>query len=161
MSFCKVCVYPPQTRKVVTEVKYPTPEGFVSLTAQDVNNYWGEVSLEDVLDPERCKKLKAEDKSKRRALYAPLFQSIILMCFKVFQGFPKVSRPYEVVVVHMHRNGLLDEKNQPTAAAQSGTKLACPAFSMKPSVNVKSTYGKGIAPLLAAAAGATAQLAGP
>lgn len=43
----------------------------------------------------------------------------------------------EVVVVHMHRKGLLDDKNQPTAAAQSATKLACPAFTMKPSVNVK------------------------
>lgn len=71
----QVCLYPRQTRKVVTAVKYPTPDGFVSVTAEDMNNYWGEVSLEDVLDPERCKNLKAEDKSKRRALFAPLKKS--------------------------------------------------------------------------------------
>lgn len=41
---------------------------------------------------DRCKNLKQEDKTKRRHLF--------------------------VVAVHMHRNQLLDDKNQPTAVAQ-------------------------------------------
>ena len=39
-----------QTRKVVREVKYPSPLGFVSVSAKEINDYWGDVKLEDVLD---------------------------------------------------------------------------------------------------------------
>lgn len=39
-------------RRVVQEVKYPSPVGWVTVTAQDVNDYWGSVKLEELLDPE-------------------------------------------------------------------------------------------------------------
>lgn len=109
-----VCVYPRQSRRVVTEMKYPSPLGFVTVTAQEVNDYWADVKLEEILDPDRCKNLKHEDKTKRRHLF--------------------------VVAVHMHRNQLLDDKNQPTAAALASTKLACPAMNLKPGIKMKSTY---------------------
>ncbi|CAL1138448.1 unnamed protein product [Cladocopium goreaui] len=116
----QVCVYPPQSRRVVTEMKYPSPVGFVTVTAKEVNDYWGDVKLEEILDPDRCKNLKQEDKTKRRHLF--------------------------VVAVHMHRNQLLDDKNQPTAAALASTKLACPAMNLKPGIKMKSTYSSSAAP---------------
>jgi hypothetical protein len=36
---------------VVTEMKYPSPVGFVTVTAKEVNDYWGDVKLEEILDP--------------------------------------------------------------------------------------------------------------
>lgn len=42
---------PRQSRRVVTEMKYPSPVGFVTVTAKEVNDYWGDVKLEEILDP--------------------------------------------------------------------------------------------------------------
>ena len=42
--------HPRQSRRVVTEMKYPSPIGFVSVTAQEVNDYWADVKLEEILD---------------------------------------------------------------------------------------------------------------
>jgi len=108
-----VCVYPRQVRRTVTEVKYPSPVGFISVTAAEVNAHWGDVKLEDVLDPDRCKNLKSEDMTKRRALF--------------------------VVAIQMHQQHLLDAKNQPTAVALA-SKLACPAQMLKSGIKLKSTY---------------------
>ena len=36
---------------MVTEMKYPSPLGFVTVTAQEVNDYWADVKLEEILDP--------------------------------------------------------------------------------------------------------------
>ncbi|CAK9105364.1 unnamed protein product [Durusdinium trenchii] len=108
-----VCVYPMQTRRMVSEVKYPTPLGFQPVSIQEINEHWRDVKLEEVLDPDRTKRLKHEDMDKRRALF--------------------------VVAIHMHRNRLLDAKNQPSAEALAGTKLACEAMPLKPGIKMKTT----------------------
>lgn len=54
---------PRQTRRMVSEVKYPTPLGFQPVSIQEINEHWRDVKLEEVLDPDRTKRLKHEDMS--------------------------------------------------------------------------------------------------
>jgi len=112
-----ICDYPRQVRKFITEVKYPSPEGFLKVTLEKVNGRWGDTKLETVLDPNRSKNMKQDDKDKRRFLY--------------------------VVAIEMHERGLLDGNNQPSGKAVHGNKLACEAFTMNPGLRLSTaSYGK-------------------
>ncbi|CAJ1441340.1 unnamed protein product [Effrenium voratum] len=110
-----VCIFPKQVRKTLVEVRYPSPQGLRTVSEADIEHHWRGTRLDDVLDAERCKNLNGEDKNKRRALF--------------------------VVAIQMHRQGLLDQNNQPCALALAENRKACPAMSLKPGVRVKSTYG--------------------
>ncbi|CAJ1352882.1 unnamed protein product [Effrenium voratum] len=110
-----VCIFPKQVRKTLVEVRYPSPQGLRTVSEADIEHHWRGTRLDDVLDAERCKNQNGEDKNKRRALF--------------------------VVAIQMHRQGLLDQNNQPCALALAENRKACPAMSLKPGVRVKSTYG--------------------
>eukprot|EP00448_Togula_jolla_P008459 CAMPEP_0170612418 /NCGR_PEP_ID=MMETSP0224-20130122/23714_1 /TAXON_ID=285029 /ORGANISM="Togula jolla, Strain CCCM 725" /LENGTH=815 /DNA_ID=CAMNT_0010937923 /DNA_START=35 /DNA_END=2482 /DNA_ORIENTATION=+ len=112
-----VCDYPRQVRRYISQVSYPSPMGLLCVTLQEANQHWGDVELEDLLDPDRCKNLDAESKMKRHILY--------------------------VVAIRMHRQGLLDASNQPTVHALSATKLACPAYTRRPGLKIKNTIAGG------------------
>ncbi|CAE7265164.1 DCL3A [Symbiodinium natans] len=129
-----ISVYPRQVRKFITEVKYPSPEGFLKVTLPQVNTRWGDTKLESVLDPNRSKNMKQEDKDKRRFLY--------------------------VVAIEMHEKGLLDGNNQPSGRALHGNKLACEAFVMSPGLRLSTaSYAKAVPAAPAAPAAPTTPVA--
>eukprot|EP00913_Durusdinium_trenchii_P020944 g19680.t1 len=78
-----------------------------SINPEDLFTYTEEVVC---VYPMQTRRMVSEVKDKRRALF--------------------------VVAIHMHRNRLLDAKNQPSAEALAGTKLACEAMPL--------TLGKGL-----------------
>lgn len=88
----------PQERRQLAEVRYPSPDGVVVVTAAEVAQHWKEVGLGDVLDPDRSKSMSSADKEKRRFLFS--------------------------VAVRMHALGHLGSDNQPTGRALRDTKAA-------------------------------------
>ncbi|CAE8647706.1 unnamed protein product, partial [Polarella glacialis] len=52
------------------EVRFPSAdEGFQTVSLAEVDQYWGQVRVEDVVEPGRCRNLSRADKEHRRALF--------------------------------------------------------------------------------------------
>ena len=109
-----VRTYPPMERTYLAEVNYPSPDGLVVATLENVNMHWGGVSLDDVLDPQRSRNWSGWDKDRSRFLFA--------------------------VVVQMRIRGLLTPSNQPSVHALTMTKKAVPAVTGKSGVRVRNAF---------------------
>jgi hypothetical protein len=83
-------------RTFLTRVTYPTRDGPEHVTLEEVDTHWGELTLEEALDRERCKKHNGKDKEKRRFLH--------------------------VVAVQMRLRGHLTPQNRPSALALHGAQ---------------------------------------
>ena len=67
-----ISLYPHMERKTVCSIKYPTPcrpDGWEVVTRELVEDYWGIVTLQSIIDDARARKLTNEDKDKRRFLF--------------------------------------------------------------------------------------------
>ena len=56
-----ICSFPYQSRKVLSTFKYPSPDGWQEVNADEVDTYWGATKLDEVLDPDRKAKMTASD----------------------------------------------------------------------------------------------------
>ena len=83
-------------RTFLTRVTYPTRDGPEHVTLAEVDTHWGELTLKEALDRERCKKHNGKDKEKRRFLH--------------------------VVAVQMRLRGHLTPQNRPSALALHGAQ---------------------------------------
>jgi len=107
--------FPLQQRKVLLTIKYPTPDGILSVEAKQINDFWAGHDVADVVTPlDRLANLDVWDIEKRRAVY--------------------------VVVLLLHKKGLLDTANHPTQHATANTKLVCEAYIMKPRIKIKNRF---------------------
>ena len=99
-------------------VQYPSPDGMMNVTLDEVDAYWGDVDVTSLLDPERYGSAKHKKlMEKRRFLF--------------------------VVAVQMAEKGYLTGQNQPSPRALAETKAACPSLCASSSVKIKSSIRKG------------------
>jgi len=103
--------------KSIEKVVYPSPDGYQEVTAEEVDEYWGDVNIDSITDKARTRNWKQLDKIKRRHIY--------------------------VVVIQMKQKGYLGPNNEPTSAAKTLTRRKCPpvgiAKALKESSGLPST----------------------
>ena len=63
-----------QRRKVLSEVRYPSPNGWQKLTASDVAAFWRGVDIGSVFDPSRSKSKTMSEKDDMCFVYAAVVQ---------------------------------------------------------------------------------------
>ena len=90
----------PELREVLCAVRFPTPDGYVTVHLNEVNTHWGEVTEEQVAGTQFASKTRAEFE-RRRFLYT--------------------------VIVRMSQLGCLDASLNPSAGALAGTRSAVDA----------------------------------
>eukprot|EP01124_Arcella_intermedia_P029830 TRINITY_DN6396_c0_g4_i1.p1 TRINITY_DN6396_c0_g4~~TRINITY_DN6396_c0_g4_i1.p1 ORF type:complete len:483 (+),score=157.71 TRINITY_DN6396_c0_g4_i1:32-1450(+) len=61
--------YPRDVRKKLVKVRYPSPDGWKFVTSEVVDNYWGVIEVEELMEEERLKKVKPVDIEKKRFLF--------------------------------------------------------------------------------------------
>jgi hypothetical protein len=106
---------PRQVRRLLVEVRHPSPDGLIVVTLEQVAQYWGSVNIAASLDPERCRNFSRSDIEKRRFLY--------------------------VVAVLMAQRGFLTPQNQPSQRALLASKAATPELcsSTNPEAQIRQT----------------------
>ena len=98
-----VCIDPPTSVQHINGVSFPTPRGVVKILKNDIDDFWGETDVRDVVLPaELLEKMTGFKIATRRAVY--------------------------VVVLRLHAEGLLNQSNEPSVMALNGCLAACPAF---------------------------------
>ena len=90
----------PEQREVLCAVRFPTPDGYVTVHLNEVNAHWGEVTEEQVAGTQFASKTRA-DFERCRFLYT--------------------------VIVRMSQLGCLDASLNPSAGALAGTRSAVDA----------------------------------
>ena len=104
-------------RKTIINVKYPSPNGEILITLDDINFVWGNHNIEEIVIPlERLRNLNGWEREKRRAAYA--------------------------AVIHMRKSGWLTNENKPSLQAKNQTKLICPAYIISSKFKLKNQYEK-------------------
>ena len=89
----------------MVSIMYPTPSGAQMLSSDDVDAFWGNTNVRDVVLPAfLLKKMRVCEIAKRRAIY--------------------------VLVVRLSEGGLLDNSNEPSVQALNRCKSACPVLTM-------------------------------
>jgi hypothetical protein len=98
-----VCIAPLATVLHVNAVSFPSPRGIVTVVKEDIDDYWGETDVRDVVLPaDLLSKMSGFDIAKRRAVY--------------------------VVVLRLHAEGFLNRSNEASVVALNGCLAACPSF---------------------------------
>jgi hypothetical protein len=104
-------------RRHIVCVLYPSPQGVIFVDDDEINAFWGDESVSDVVLPaELLFNMKPEEIAKRRAGY--------------------------VAVVRLHQNNLLNSCNEPTAYALNNCIQVCPPFAVKDNFRLKHRYAK-------------------
>lgn len=106
--------FPFEERKVLVSVMFPSPSGFQHVSISEINAFWGEKSVAEIACASRIARMSNVDREKRRSAF--------------------------VVVVILHKLGLLQPSNEPTTTAINETALACPIIQMSSRVNLKNKY---------------------
>ena len=106
---------PDEKVSYLISVLYPTPNGIQLLSNENINLFWGDTKIEDVVvPPVLLKNMTNRDIFKRRAVY--------------------------VVVINLHKLNLLDSSNEPTVEALDKCHLACPPFLMENKMKLSHKY---------------------
>ena len=63
-----------QQRKIILEVRYPSPKGWQKLTASDVTAFWRGVDIDSVFDPSRSKGKTMSEKEDMCFVYVAVVQ---------------------------------------------------------------------------------------
>lgn len=92
----------PGGQKVLCKVRFPTREGWRSLTETDYTTFWSSVDFNSIFPMERCRKSSSE---KREMSFVYL------------------------VVVQLREKGLLDDHNTPDRSIQLAARENCPLSS--------------------------------
>ncbi|CAD7941345.1 unnamed protein product [Amoebophrya sp. A120] len=122
----KTCTFPPQERKVLKKVVVPTPEGEISVTAEDVRQHWGEVGFDDArLWPSAAK--KPGNAAKRERSWFVLVALVLL-----------VKKDY----LTPDKSGAL----KPSAIAIRETSNMCGPYAVAPEMNVPTNFADASAP---------------
>ena len=104
-------------RRHVVSILYPSPDGLIIIEDDEINAFWGDESVSDVVLPaEQLSNMTALNIAKRRAGY--------------------------VAVVRLCENGLLNACNEPTQNALDNCHEKCPAFAVTDSFKLKHRYAK-------------------
>ena len=106
---------PSKVRRMLVEVRHPSPDGMVVVTLNDVNKYWGGVKITSVLDPVCLRTFIHKDLEKRYFLF--------------------------VVAVFMAQRGYLTTQNQPSERALLESKAATPELRGPSTIKIKSRRG--------------------
>jgi len=102
-----------QARSVLVRVRYPTPDGYKTVSLAEVDAHWGDRTPEMVAGPQPAGK-KAADVEKRRFLYS--------------------------VVVRMSMEGYLDANNGPSPKALAATGVAAEAPALPEQLTLNDTF---------------------
>ena len=87
----------------INAVRFPSPRGIVSVARKEIDDYWGETNVRDVVLPaDLLKNMSGSDIAKRRATY--------------------------VVVLRLHTEGLLNASNEPSVMDVNRCRAACTTF---------------------------------
>eukprot|EP00392_Amoebophrya_sp_AT5.2_P009976 g10007.t1 len=109
--------HPHETRKTLASIMVPTPDGEKRITRQDVDEFWGAVTLAKVVDGKVLTKWKAGDQDKRRFAYvAAVFLSWKWDC--------------------------LDEYNRATERAKLATRMKCGPYELPSGVNIRASANR-------------------
>ena len=103
----------PELRKVLREVRFPTPDGYVTVLLNEVNAHWGDVTEEQVAGTQFASKTRAEFE-RCRFLYT--------------------------VVVRMSQAGCLDASLDPSASALAGTRGAVDAQKLADELVLRDSF---------------------
>lgn len=106
--------YTEQGHKLLIRVSIPSPEGLLSIELNEVNLWWDDIRLEDIVDPSRIKNWSSSDKELRRFMY--------------------------VTAIRLSKQGLLDENNQPSALSLRRTRQVCEHWTTNPGVRIRVRY---------------------
>ena len=105
---------PEIVKKYLFTVIFPTPEGIMAVTNDEIDAFWGEIEFKDLIQPELLKKYNALEIAKRRAVY--------------------------VVVLKLHELNLLDSTNEATVRAKIECKKNCPPFLAENKITLTHRY---------------------
>ena len=103
----------PELRKVLCAVRFPTPDGYVTVLLDEVNEHWGDVTEEQVAGTQFASKTRA-DFERCRFLYT--------------------------VVVRMSQAGWLDASLDPSASALAGTRSAVDAQKLADELVLRDNF---------------------
>ena len=99
----------------MVSIMYPTPSGPLTLSSDDVDAFWGNTNVRDVVLPAfLLKKMRGCEIAKRRAIY--------------------------VIVVRLSEGGLLDNANEPSVQALNGCKSACPVLTVTNRIKLTNKF---------------------
>lgn len=87
--------------KLLSRVRYPSPNGWVSLSDQDFESFWGKTNFDQIFSPgERIKRKSSSEKQE--------------MCFVY------------MIAVHLREDGYLDSHNRPNRSIEFEVRRNCP-----------------------------------
>ena len=90
----------PGEQKVLSKIRFPTPNGWRSVCYADFQSFWGTTNIDQLVSAERSKRKSQPEKEE--------------MCFVY------------IVVVLLREQGYLDSHNRPDAAIRSDVRRTCP-----------------------------------
>jgi ERCC4-related helicase len=103
----------PGNQKIISRVRYPTPEGWRGVTETEYKQFWSGVDLELVFSPDRVKRKTSSEKEE--------------MCFVY------------IVVVELREKGFLDQHNGPDQKFRFETKRNCSLTSTgSPGISIRN-----------------------
>ena len=106
-----ISTHPQVLLEYFCEVNYPTTDGILTMTCQQIDLFWDGVLIKDIVQPELLKPYSGRDIAKRRAVY--------------------------VVVLELHKLNLLNESNKATLRAELGCQQKCAPYKVVPMIKLK------------------------
>ena len=103
--------FPQVLREYFCEVNYPTTDGILTMTCQQIDLFWDGVLIKDIVQPELLKSFSGRDIAKMRAVY--------------------------VVVLELHKLNLLNESNKATLRAELRCQRKCAPYKVVSMIKLK------------------------
>eukprot|EP00930_Biecheleria_cincta_P041829 TRINITY_DN28740_c0_g1_i1.p1 TRINITY_DN28740_c0_g1~~TRINITY_DN28740_c0_g1_i1.p1 ORF type:complete len:731 (+),score=132.28 TRINITY_DN28740_c0_g1_i1:41-2233(+) len=95
-------------------VRVPWPTGFTTVMADEIDRYWGEIKVQDIIEASCLRKYSPKDIERRKALF--------------------------VIAVKMRKKGYLDNRNEPTGMSLALARSLCEVEARPATLRIRNTF---------------------